>query len=105
MNIYKVTRCEITVKQNKNGGAKSVETNFLTSLWSDKEKAIKHARWHAEDFSFIADQYKVAKVTGEPYKNVYCRVDEYTEKNGRVVLNLNGTYHVAEVEDGVIYNR
>ena len=104
MNIYKVTRSEITVT-HKRGKAANVETNLLTSLWSDKEKAFEHARWHCEDFQFIADQYKVAQVTGEPYKNVYCRVGEYTEENGRFVLKLNGTYHVAEVEDGVIYNR
>ena len=104
MNIYKVTRSEITVT-HKRGKAVNVVTNLLTSLWSDKEKAVKHAKWHCEDFSFIAEQYKVAQVTGEPYKNVYCRVDEYTEVNGRFVLLLNGTYRVGEVEDGVIYNR
>lgn len=102
MNIYKVTRSEITVT-HKRGKAVNVETNLLTSLWSDHEKALKHALWHCEDFSYIANQYEVAQVTGEPYKNVYVRVDEYKEENGRFVLLLNGTQHVAEVEDGQIY--
>lgn len=100
MEIYKVTRAEITVYQGRN---KRVETNLLTSLWTDHEKALKHARWHSRDLDFIANQYKVAQVTKEPYLNVYVRIDTYHEEDGRLVLGLNGTQHIAEVEDGEIY--
>lgn len=102
MEIYKVTRAEITVYQGRN---KRIETNLLTSLWTDHEKALKHARWHSRDFGFIADQYKVAQVTKEPYLNVYVRIDTYHEEDGRLVLGLNATEHCGEVEDGIIYER
>lgn len=103
-NVYKVTRGELTVT-HKNGKMKKVDTSLLTSLWSDYDKAVNHARWHCQDFQHLAEKYKVAQVTGEPYMNVYVRVDTYTERDGRYTLELNGTYHVAEVEDGKIYNR
>lgn len=104
MKVYKVTRAELTV-HHRNGVRLRVEDAYLTSLWTSREKAIKHALWHTEDFSFIAEQNMVAKITGDPIKNVYVRVDEYKEDNGRLVLSLNGTTHVAEVEEEYVTRR